>query len=57
MYVASASARSIPPTPIKLVSGEKQYLSFHSDRPLTLRWLGDLGQAEEWLREEKSNEH
>lgn len=57
MYVASASARSIPPTPIKLVSGEKPYLSFHSDRPLTLRWLGDLGQAEEWLREEKRNEH
>lgn len=57
MYVASASAGSIPPTPIKPVSGKKQYLRFHSDRPLTLRWLGDLGQAEEWLKEEKRNEH
>lgn len=42
---------------MKLVSGNKQYLSFHSDRPLTLRRLGDLGQAEEWLNEEKRNEH
>lgn len=52
VYLASASAGCIPPTPIKLVRGKKQYLSFHSDRPLTLRWLGDLGQAEEWLKDE-----
>lgn len=52
--LASPNAGSIPLTPIKLVSGKKQYLSFHSDCHLILRWLGGVGRSEEWHNEKRS---
>lgn len=54
--LASPNAGSIPPTPIKLVSGKKSYLSFHSDCHITLGWLGGVGRAEKW-HSEKRSEH